>query len=153
MRQTLTLTLLVAGDAHFLLNNMDRSLKHYNLAHSVAEEIGHRVYLFTSVVSQVVTQWNNDIEPDSKNLELIKEKIGNTSDWLEVTDSELMKEVRRKVLDDPASDNSLCIFFDSEQCFECRVERNSLRKECFGNLFWMGNLCPHFREFLTMLDK
>jgi len=153
MRQTLTLTHLVAGDAHFLLNEMNRSLHHYDQAGVIAKEIGHRLYAFNSIVSTVVTQWNTDTVPNAEHLELIKQKIGNISKWLKATDSELMKDIRRKVLDDPQSDNNLCIFFDSEQCFECRVERNGLRKECFGNLFWMGFLCPFFREFLTKLDK
>lgn len=152
MRQTLTLTHLVVGDAHFLLDQIDNSLKHYKKANDIAIEIGHRVYAFNSVVSIVVAQWAKEEIPDSKQLDMIRKVIGETAQWLKVSDSSLMVEVRRKVLDDPASDNNLCIFFDSENCFECRVERNGLRKECFGNLFWMGNLCPHFRDFLTKLN-
>ncbi|MGY5880437.1 MAG: tetratricopeptide repeat protein [Candidatus Thorarchaeota archaeon] len=153
MRQTLTLVHFVAGDAHFLLDEIDRALYHYERSAITAVEIGHRLYEFNAIVSSVITRWSKDEEPDSALLEKIRMNIGETSDWLKATDSSLMIEVRRKVLDDIASDNNLCIFFDSEKCFECRVERNGLRKECIGNLFWMGNLCPHFIDFLTKLDE
>ena len=153
MRQTLTLGHFVAGDAHFLLDQIDRSLHHYERAGIIALENGHRLYEFNAIASTVVTRWAKEEKPDSEQLDKIRLSIGETSAWLKATDSSLMKEVRRKVLDDPASDNNLCIFFDSEKCFECRVERNGLRKECFGNLFWIGNLCPHFVDFLTKLDE
>ncbi|MGY5859070.1 MAG: tetratricopeptide repeat protein [Candidatus Thorarchaeota archaeon] len=151
MRQTSTLVHLVAGDAHFLLDDIDRSFHHYKRASEIAIEIGHSLYAFNAAVSTIVTHWVKETTPDNEQVDMLQQKIGETAQWLNATESSLMKEVRRKVLDDPASDNNLCIFFDNENCFECRVERNGLRKECFGNLFWMGNLCPHFRDFLAKL--
>ena len=133
------------------LDEMDKAHHHYLRAAATAIEIGHRVYEFNAIVSIVVTRWAREEKPDKDHIDKIRKNVGKTSDWLKATDSSLMIEMRRKVLDDPASDNNLCIFFDTEKCFECRVERNSLRKECIGNLFWMGNLCPYFREFLAKL--
>ncbi|MFW9844093.1 MAG: tetratricopeptide repeat protein [Candidatus Thorarchaeota archaeon] len=153
MRQTLVLTHFVAGDAHFLLDETDKSLYHYKQATKIAIEISHRLHEINAAASTIVTKWVKEEEPDSELLEQIRSLIGDISEWRNATDSSLMKEVRRKVLDDPASDNNLCIFFDSEKCFECRVERNSLGKECFGNLFWMGTLCPHFQDFLAKLSE
>ncbi|MFX1263431.1 MAG: hypothetical protein ACFFAZ_15225, partial [Promethearchaeota archaeon] len=61
----------------------------------------------------------------------------------------LMREVRRRIYDDSSIESDLCVFFDGERNFECRVERKALSKECFGNLYWMGSLCPYFKEFLA----
>ncbi len=153
MRQTLTLAHFVAGDAHFLLNELDISIDNYKRAEEISIEIGHKLYIFNAIVSTVVSLWTKEEKPDSEILDLIRANIGETSHWRKSSDSSLMKEVRRKVLEDPKSDNDLCIFFDGEKTFECRVERQALRKECFGNLFWMGNLCPHFSDFLSKLDE
>lgn len=154
MRQTLTLVHFVAGDAHFLLDEIDRSLRHYKRAEEISVEVGHKLYAFNARVSTVVSSWAKDKAPDTELLDNIRSNIGETADWLKASDSSLMKKVRRKVLEDPASDNDLCIFFDGEKIFECRVERLGQQKECFGNLFWMGNnLCPHFRDFLSKLES
>lgn len=153
MRQTLTLAHFVAGDAHYLIDEIDKSLYHYGRAEATAIEIGHKLHAFNAIVSTVITHWMKEEKSEKDQIEIIRKNMGDSSKWLKTTDSSLMIEVRRKVLDDLASDNNLCIFFDSEKCFECRVERNGLRKECFGNLFWMGTLCPHFRDFLSKLDE
>ena len=153
MRQTHVLTHFVSGDAHFLLDHIDNALSHYKRAGKIAAEIGHMLYSFNATVSIVVALWAKEQQPNVEMIDMIRLNIGETAEWLNATDSSLMNEVRRKVLDDLGSDNNLCIFYDGEKCFECRVERNGLRKECFGNLFWMGNLCPHFRDFLTKLDE
>jgi len=153
MRQTLTLAYFISGDAHYLLNELDVSIENYKRSEEIAVEIGHKLYAFNAIVSSVISLWAKEEKPDSKILGLIRSKIGETSNWLKSSDSSLMKEVRKKVLEDPESDNDLCIFYDGEKTFECRVERKAPRKECFGNLFWMGNLCPHFCDFLSKLDE
>jgi len=154
MRQTLTLVHFVIGDAHFLLNDNEKSLHHYKRAKEIAVDVGHRLYAFNAKVSTIISSWEKEEKPDSELLDTIRSNIGGTSGWLNTSDSSLMKEVRRNVLEDPESDNDLCIFYDGETIFECRVERQGLRKECFGNLFWMGNnLCPHFRDFLLKLEE
>ena len=153
MRQILTLSYFISGDAHFLLNELDVSIDNYKRSEEIADEIGHKLYSFNAMVSIVISLWAREERPDSEILGLIRSKIGETSEWLKSSDSSLMREVRKKVLEDPHSDNDLCIFFDGEKTFECRVERQAPRKECFGNLFWMGSLCPHFCDFLSKLDE
>lgn len=154
MRQTLSLVHFVTGDAHFLLDDVPRALHHYKRAEEIAIEVGHKLYAFNAVVSTIVSSWEKEEKPNAELLDKIRSNIGETTGWLKTADSSLMKQVRRNVLEDPQSENDLCIFFDGEKIFECRVERQGLRKECFGNLFWMGNnLCPYFREFLSKLDE
>jgi tetratricopeptide (TPR) repeat protein len=152
MKQILSLTYFLTGDAHYLLQDMKEALKDYKQARKIALEVSHRLYAFNAEVSTLVTNWAMNEEPDSKLLSSIYKTIGPAKEWLNANDSQLMKSVRREVLDDPASDSELCIFYDGEKSFECRVERQGLRKECFGNLFWMGYLCPYFRSFLTKLE-
>jgi tetratricopeptide (TPR) repeat protein len=152
MKQILSLTHFLAGDAHYLLQNLKDAIKSYNQAHKVALEVSHHLYAFNAEVSILVTKWEANEKPDDELLSRICETIGSEKEWLAAHDSTLMKKVRRTVLDDLASDSELCIFYDGEKNFECRVERQGLRKECFGNLFWMGYLCPYFRAFLAKLE-
>jgi tetratricopeptide (TPR) repeat protein len=153
MKQILSLTYFLTGDAHYLLQDLKESIKDYAQANKVALEVAHRLYAFNAEVSILVTNWAANEKPDGKLLSKVRETIGPMKEWLTAHDSQLMKKVRRTVLDDPGSDSELCIFYDGEKSFECRVERQGLRKECFGNLFWMGYLCPYFRTFLTKLEE
>jgi tetratricopeptide (TPR) repeat protein len=152
MKQILSHTYFLAGDAHYLLQDFNTALQNYEMGRKVAREVAHKLYAFNAEVSILVTQWTMNSTPDKELESRIRNAMGPSSIWLDSDDSQLMRNVRRKVLEDPASDSELCIFFDSEKGFECRVERQGLRKECFGNLFWMGHLCPHFRAFITKLE-
>jgi tetratricopeptide (TPR) repeat protein len=153
LKTILTLTLFLAGDANYILQKYDQAVKHYKAANKRAVEIAHLLYAFNADISELVTLWADGKKPTKKLLKKVRSIMGSSADWSESTESGLMKEVRRKVLDDPESDSDLCVFFDGEKCFECRVERKGLRKECFGNLLWMGGLCPHFKEFLSKLEE
>lgn len=153
MKQILSLTYFLAGDAHYLLQDLREAMKNYEKARKVALEVAHRLYAFNAQASILVTYWAMNEKPDGELLSSVRTAIGPNKDWLNANDSQLMRNVRRIVLDDPASDSELCIFYDGEKSFECRVERQGLRKECFGNLFWMGYLCPYFRAFLTKLER
>ena len=153
MKQTLALTHFVTGDAYFLLQDFDNALKQYAKAKTVSLEVAHLLYAFNADISKIITLWIQEKESDEKLIKSIREILGPLSEWSDKADSTHMKKVRRKVLEDPASDIDLCIFFDSEKNFECRVERQKIRKECFGNLYWMGNLCPFFRNFMTKLEE
>jgi tetratricopeptide (TPR) repeat protein len=151
MKQTHALTLFLVGDAHFALGDLDKANEYYVRADEVAGEVAHSLYTFSAEVSQIVTSWAKNEEPDPELLSRIQSIMGPVSEWLDARDSGLMVDVRRKVLDDPGSDNDLCVLYDGEKAFECRAERTELRKECFGNLFWKGFLCPYFRDFITKL--
>jgi tetratricopeptide (TPR) repeat protein len=151
MRSTLTLTLFLAGDANYILQRYDEAISCYKKAKKVSLEIDHLLYGFNADVSELITVWANGKRPSEKLLSMIRSSVGKDKDWSDSPELNLMKDVRRKVLKDPASDSDLCVFFDGEKSFECRVERMGLRKECFGNLYWMGGLCPHFKEFISKL--
>jgi tetratricopeptide (TPR) repeat protein len=152
MKQILSHIYFLTGDAHYLLQDYNAALQNYEMGRNVAFEVAHRLYEFNADVSTLVTLWTMNKAPDEKLLSEIRKIMGPSSKWSNVTDSQLMRNVRRLVLDDPASDSELCIFFDVEKSFQCRVERQALKKECFGNLFWMGFLCPHFESFISKLE-
>ena len=153
MRSTLTLTLFLAGDANYILQRYEEAISCYKRAKEVSVEIDHLLYGFNADVSELVTLWALGKKPEKRLLSSISSILGSSDDWSDSPELNLMKDVRKKVLDDAASDSELCVFFDGEKSFECRVERMGLRKECFGNLYWMGGLCPHFKEFMSKLDK
>jgi len=153
MRSTLALTLSQAGDAYFILQKYDEAIEYYQRAKELSIEIAHLLYVFNAEASELVTIWEMGAKPEADLLDIHKTTLGKLKDWSETSDPDMMRNVRRKVLEDSASDSDLCVFFDGEKSFECRVERTGLRKECFGNLYWKGGLCPHFKEFMKRLEE
>lgn len=153
MKSTLALTLFLSGDANYILQRYDEAIALYQSAKEVSLEIDHLLYEFNAKVSELVAEWVAGKEPEKKQLDIIKDILGPLENWSDSPELNRMKDVRRKVLEDPSSDSDLCVFFDGEKSFECRVERMGLRKECFGNLYWMGGLCPYFKDFLYRLEK
>ena len=152
MRSTLTLTLFLAGDANFILQRYGEAITCYKQAKKTSVEINHHLYGFNADVSELITLWADGKKPKKELLSKIRSTLRPLEKWSDSPEQNLMKEVRREVLNDRKSDSDLCVFFDGEKSFECRVERLGLRKECFGNLYWMGGLCPHFREFISKLE-
>ncbi|MFX0108209.1 MAG: tetratricopeptide repeat protein [Candidatus Hodarchaeota archaeon] len=149
MKDLLVITLFLAGDANYLTGEFDDAIAIYRRAKQVCTDVGYPLSAFNADVSEIVTRWTMSEPPSEELVSLVSSFIGKKDDWLENPDPELMAEVRRRVFDDPSVESTLCVFFDGERNFECRVERKSLKKECFGNLFWMGSLCPYFKEFLA----
>jgi len=139
----------LAGDANFMAGNFDDAISIYRRAKEVSTEIGYPLAAFNADVSELVTMWFMEDAPSEELSRAIGEIIGSAERWLESTDSGPMRDVRRTIYEDPTIESDLCVFFDGERNFECRVERKSLNKDCFGNLFWMGSLCPYFKEFLV----
>jgi hypothetical protein len=119
-----------------LRREFDSALQLYQKAKEFSIETGHSAHSFLADVSELMTTWARKANPRAELLESVKSIVGLTSKWLEAS-----------------IENELCVFFDGEMNFQCRVERNSLKKECFGNLFWMGGLCKHFKDFLELLDS
>ncbi len=152
MKQLLSLTYSQVGDANYLLQKLEVAAENYEHARDVAIEVAHKLYAFNAEVSLLVAKWSTNDTSDTELLQKIRAIMGPSSEWITANDSQLMRKVRRVVLDDPESKNELCIFYDGERNFVCRVERHALKKECFGNLFWMGSLCPFFCDFLTRLE-
>jgi tetratricopeptide (TPR) repeat protein len=153
MKTTLSLALFLAGDANYILQNYDEAISCYKEAENSSLEIAHLLYAFNAKVSEVVALWAKNEKPDKKLLDSISSTLGSSGDWSDSPEANMMKDIRRKVLNDPKSESDLCVFFDGEKSFECRVERNDLRKECFGNLYWMGGLCPYFKAFLDKIEE
>jgi tetratricopeptide (TPR) repeat protein len=153
MKDLLCFVLFLAGDAHFLKREFDRALELYRKAKEFSTETGHSEHSFIADVSELVTTWAKEEEPRSELLESVKSIVGPTSKWLEIKNASMMRDLYQIVVEDPSVESELCVFFDGEMNFQCRVERNSLKKECFGNLFWMGDLCKHFKDFLESLDS
>jgi tetratricopeptide (TPR) repeat protein len=151
MKSTLALTLFLSGDANYILQRYDEAITAYESAKDVSFEIDHLLYGFNAEVSALVAMWAAGKKPDSKLVSKIRSILGPKDDWSDSPEQNLMKDVRKKVLEDIKSDSDLCVFYDGEKSFECRVERLGLRKECFGNLYWMGGLCPHFKDFISKL--
>jgi hypothetical protein len=149
MKSFLVLALFLAGDAHFLTTEFQDAIVFYKRAREVSDEIGFPLYAFNADVSVLVTQWALEEDPDSEIVKTVERLMGKSADWLSSSDSDLMREARRKIYEDSSIESDLCVFFDGERNFECRVERKALAKECFGNLYWMGSLCPYFKEFLA----
>jgi hypothetical protein len=123
----------------------------YEKALEISNAYSHHLSSFNANVSKIVTSWAANSTPDSELLEKTRSLIGKKSIWIEADDAELMKLLRQKLYDDSTIESEVCVFYDCDKNFVCRVERTILEKECFGNLFWMGVLCPHFKEFLEKL--
>ena len=151
MKSTLTLTLFLAGDANYILQRYEDAISAYRSAKEASLEIDHLLYGFNADVSELVAIWAAGKKPEMNSVSILRSILGSSDDWSDSPELSLMKDVRRKVLDDLESDSDLCVFYDGEKSFECRVERMGLRKECFGNLYWMGGLCPYFKEFISKL--
>jgi hypothetical protein len=153
MKDLLCFAYFLAGDAHFLKREFDSALELYRKAKEFSIEAGHSVHSFIADVSELMTTWACKEKPRAELLESVKSIVGPTSKWLEIKDGSMMRDLHQIVVEDPSVESELCVFYDGEMNFECRVERTSLKKECFGNLFWMGGLCKHFKEFLELLDS
>ena len=151
MRTTQALTLFLAGDANYILQRFDEAVTMYKKAKEVSSEIDHRLYAFNADVSELVTLWAQGKKPEKRLLSIIRSILGKREDWSDSPELNLMNDTRKKVMNDPKSDSDICVFYDGEKSFECRVERMGLRKECFGNLYWMGGLCPYFKEFIARI--
>lgn len=141
------------GDSYFINQKMNEAMKMYDHALELSSKYGHLLSAFNSEVSRIITLWGSNENPESELLDKIRTIIGPRSNWSEVDDASPMRIARQRIYDDSTIESDLCIFYDCEMNFACRVERTALGKECIGNLFWMGGLCPHFKEFLDKLNE
>jgi tetratricopeptide (TPR) repeat protein len=140
-----------AGDAYFMKQKLDDALRMYEDALEVSTGYSHHLSSFTAEVSKIITLWAANKSPDTDLINKIKALLSPKSDWIEGNTAEPMKLLRQKLYDDSTIESEVCAFYDCDKNFVCRVERTNLEKECFGNLFWTGSLCPHFIDFLEKL--
>ncbi|MBS3795906.1 MAG: tetratricopeptide repeat protein [Candidatus Thorarchaeota archaeon] len=153
MRKIMRLGLFLAADAHFMAQDFDKAIDLYREAAEVSAETDHPLFVFNAKVSEIMTEWERDAPADEGLLRETHEVLGSAKSWLHSDNASLMRDVRRKIYQDSSIESDTCVFFDAEKNFQCRVERTSLGKECFGNLFWMRQLCPYFKTFITHLEE
>lgn len=140
------------GDAYILKENYEEAIKWYQKIDSNHLESKHPLASFNSLTSQIVAEWMMGTHASTESINKIKSTIGSLTEWINESNIS-MQNIRRKIFDNPKFEGDACIFYDSEKNFECRVERNSMKKECNGNVFWKGVLCPYFVDFLKRIEE
>ncbi len=147
----LTLALFLVGDACYLSQKYTEALDYYNRAKELAIEVVYPLMAFNAEISELITLWEMKSKPDIQLVKKIQQTLGPSDIWKNATDSTHMTTIRQRIFENSDIQSRICIFYDAEKNYECRVERRNLQKECFGNLFWQGSLCPFFIEFLSNL--
>jgi tetratricopeptide (TPR) repeat protein len=153
MRDLQRLVLFHLGDAYFIKTHYEEAIDWYRKARKLCQETNNPVMVFNAIASEIVTKWAASEKPSRDLLDRVKSVLVSEGLWLDSFSAAPMRNVRQMILEDPLMQSEVCIFFDAEKNFECRVERLSLKKECFGNLFWMRSLCPYFRDFIARVYK
>ncbi len=153
MKDITKLVIFLLGDAYFMNQEYEKSINEYKRAQEFAQNFEYPIVEFNGLVSEIVATWENGESGDKKMLHRVQDELGLKERWLKAGNSEPMRDVRRKVMQDSNVESDLCILYDREKTFECRADRQSLRKECNGNLYWMASLCPYFEAFLDSLKK
>jgi hypothetical protein len=134
-------------------HNYEQALKLYARLGKSAKEFGYPWVKFHSTVSEIVTSWELGLEVSSESIQYIQKLLGMAADWEGEVESKQMRDVRARLYEDTAMESDLCVLYDREKNFECRFERQSPRKGCFGNIFWQASVCPHLIEFLQKLEE
>ncbi|MFW9908669.1 MAG: tetratricopeptide repeat protein [Candidatus Thorarchaeota archaeon] len=154
MVDLLILLPFLLADANYMQEKFKDAMKLYILAEKKAVQTGNPLLAFTARVSQIMTSFAQEVEPEKALIEEAKSVLGDVSDWVKHHDVTLMRKVRAKFIEDPDLQSELCILFDREKTFECRVETQAPRKGCNGNLLWKtGGICPYLLDFIERLSK
>lgn len=141
----------LAGDAYFLGQEFNRAREMYRKGREAAIATGDKLVTFHADISELMIDWIEERQETSKLHVKIQSLIGQKEDWTEAYDSSPMTELRKRIHQDQTMESDHCVLFDGEMNYECRADRITLNKECFGNLFWKGSLCPYFETFLAKL--
>ncbi|UCE10589.1 MAG: tetratricopeptide repeat protein, partial [Candidatus Thorarchaeota archaeon] len=152
MKDLLGITFFLSGDVNFIAQRYQEAIEKYKEAKKISLESGLPHLAFNADISELLSRWELDEKP-KKLRKAVLEMLGDLGEWRAAQDSSLMHQMRQKVHDDPGFQGDICIFHHLDLNFECRVERKTLKKDCYGNLFWMGGLCPFFKEFLDRLES
>ncbi|TFG13824.1 tetratricopeptide repeat protein [Candidatus Thorarchaeota archaeon] len=153
MKDITKLVIFLAGDAYFINQEYDKSISEYKRAQEFARDFEYPIVEFNGLVSEIVSAWESGKTGNARMLHRIRDILGLKETWLKAGDAEPMRKVRRRIMHDSNIQSDLCILYDREKTFECRADRQSLRKECNGNLYWMAGLCPYFETFLDSLER
>ncbi len=153
MKDLLRLVFFHLGDAYFMKGDYEQAVDWYRKARKMGQETNYPGLVFDSVVSEIMTKWAAEEKPGRDLLDRARSILKGESLWHEAFSSAPMRTVRQDIFEDPMLQSDVCIFYDSEKNFQCRVERLTMKKDCFGNLFWMRSLCPYFMDFIARLYK
>lgn len=153
MKDLRNLISFLIGDALFMLERPEQALEAYLVAKKNAQEANYLTEVFNAEVSILVTQYKTGQSPDLSILKRIKDVIGDSLEWKQAYDSSMMRDLRASIFQDSSIEGDMCIFYDREKNFECRVERQNSKTGCTGNLFWKISICPYYIEFLEKLEK
>jgi len=151
MKDLLRLVLFHLGDAYYMKGEHEQAVEWYRKARKMSQETNFPALVFNAIVSEIVAKWAAEEKPNHDLVDKTRSILKGESLWLESYSSAPMRTVRQDIFEDPMLQSDVCIFYDSEKNFECRVERVTMKKDCFGNLFWMRSLCPYFRDFISRL--
>lgn len=139
------------ADLLFVQEKADKAIEAYERARINAEDASYPTEVFNAEVSVIITQFETGRAVDSSLAKKIGDILGNTDAWKAASDSSMMRNLRATIFQDRSIEGGMCIFYDREKNFECRVDRQYSRMGCTGNLFWKGMMCPYFIEFLEKL--
>ncbi len=153
MKDLRNLISFLIADALFMLEKFDQALDAYSSAKQNALNAYYHSEVFNAEVSQLITGLEINGVVDSTLAERIRNTIGTATEWRNSHDSSRMRDLRANIFQDTSIASDLCIFYDREKNFECRVERQISKTGCTGNLFWKGTICPHFIDFLDKIAE
>ncbi len=144
---------VMLGDAFLLKQDLKSAVDCYSKAGEVSQSVDSLIDEFNARVSTVVAYRCAEQEPPEHLVRGLLDTLGGPDKWRASGTPLRMRDVRRKILGDRSIEGNLCIFFQADMNFQCRVDRMTLRKECFGNLFWKAQLCTYFLDFIEYLGK
>ncbi len=152
MRDVMRLVRYQIAGTLFLKGDTQGASEVYTQIEKMSKEVSDRMNEFCAIVGRVATKWASKQSPQKEDLQRLSEIIGDAASWTDRSDTALMRSMRAKILNDPSVMSDMCVFYDIDGVFQCMVERLTLHKECYGNLFWKGTICPYFRDFMTRLN-
>ncbi len=153
MKSLKILSHLLAGDVHALQGHAKGALAHYEEARRTASEVLFPLSVFLADVSILSVHWQKSNNAPSDLLDRIREKVGRPEDWEGNSDLEQMRRIRQRIFEKKSLTSTYCVFFDPELDFQCRVDRKTMNKECYGNIRWMQRLCPFLKAFINRLAE
>ncbi len=146
-------TLFLAGDAYFLKEDYDNALEMYSKAREAAAKGPYPLGMFLADISSIVIHWMSNTEIMEELLKSVMDLMEPLDEWIDNPDPSIMTRLRRNIFDDDSVTSQRCVFFDREYPFTCRVDRLTMKKECFGNLQWMGGFCTYLQKFVKFLKE
>ncbi|MHA1771730.1 MAG: tetratricopeptide repeat protein [Candidatus Thorarchaeota archaeon] len=139
------------GDAYFLKQKSNKAIDMYQEAKTLSEKAGYQLSMFLADISTIMAYRVAGITIPEELLKPVRDVMSPLSDWLTAPTPALMSKLTRRIFDDSSISSQICIFYDRDLGFTCRVDRTGLKKECFGSLMWMGGFCPYFIKFIEFL--